>query len=287
MYIINNLLSRCPNIDHNNIKHGWINTVDKQYAWISYIIKYHINSFNYKKTQNNNNNNNNTFCMPLIKFGDLKRGGKLAFGWVKIDKNISYIIDPMIYNTIIKCYKNNGIFVSPLGFFIFDKERREGHACVLIINFKNREIIFANPWGVICDGNNCWKTETYNISMNFLKYLKQKIVKKIKIKGQITRKQYILNDFNIIPFSKCSPKSGPQGYDNLCIVWSMMIIHLYMLNYRRFSIYEIIEYLTDTSYNSFGNIKAAQYDYINRQIIPENLTKEWFKKNSLDVPIGY
>lgn len=269
MYIINNLLSRCPNINYYDITHGWLNIIDKQYAWMLYIIKYHINSFDYKTSHKNND----IFCMPTTRFGTLKRSGKINLGWVAEDQKISYIIEPMIYNTINKCYKNNGIFVSPFSFFIFNKQRKFGHGCVLIINFKKKEIIFSNPWGIICKGSDCWQSQTYNTTFEFLKYMKQKVV--------------CLKDFNIKPFYRCSPMSGPQGEDFLCSTWSMMIIHLYMLNYKNYSLYEIIEYLNNSSYDNYGYIKVAQYDYITRQIIPENLTKDWFKKSGLSVPVGY
>ena len=305
-YIINNLLSRCPVDKYNmnlNLDSGYFQqNPNIFFTWFNYIVKYHINNYDYKSGKKDIN----TICFPNSKFkytDNLYLSDKIGkdffeFGWIKYYNKLIPQMNNYIYNTIIQCHKQNGLFVSRYAILLHDlysdynKEKlvHISHSTMIIINFSKKEILFANPWGVkyANENSNFGYKDTFDITYRELERLRNTFVKKIKIKGEKTRKVRILKDFKIIPFRKCSPDIGPQGNDPYCAIWTTMIIHLYLLNYKTHKLYDVIEYLKKSSRDALDfPVIAEQYDYLTRQIIPEKLTKEWFKKAGLSVPYGY
>lgn len=291
-YIINNLLSYCPNERVLGYNYGWLQKANQFFAWISYIIKYHVNNVDFKTSIKVYN----TFCLPTKEFTNPKFE-KFPIGWINW-KNVSLksfkkyeqrglelIISNNIINTIINCKKTNtGVFVTPFLFTDFESDPSP-HACVLIINFQTNEILFANPWGIACKEDNCYKLKSYDYTMKVLKIMKNKIYSTIKMPSGRTKKNHFLKDFKIIQFSKCSPVEGPQrNNEPYCTIFSMMIIHLYLLNYKSFSLYQIIEYLNRSSRFKDDDSNVYQYNYLTWKIIPEVVTKDWYKKAGLSVP---
>lgn len=285
-YIINNLLPYCPNDKPTYGNYGWLLKATQFFAWISYIIKYHVNNVDFKTSIKVDN----TFCLPTHEFLNSKIE-RFPIGWIhwknvskhksaqqfkEFEKNgLELIISDNIIKTIIKCSETNtGIFVTPFVFKDYEPTDppQSPHACVLIINFKTKEIIFANPWGLACEEDDCYKLKSYDYSMKVLKSMKNKI--------------YCLKDFKIIQFPKCSPVVGPQGSNEpYCTTFSMMIIHLYLLNYKSYSLYQIIEYLNRSSrFNDNLDSNVYQYNYLTWKIIPKVVTEDWYKKSGISVP---
>lgn len=119
-YIITNLIALCP--PRETSKH-WLDVIDKQYAWLEYIIKYHVNN---EYIEN----------IPFQRYK--KNGNKLHIGWYKLNDKINYVIDNVV-NRVRACYKRKGILVLP-----FTYEKINPHECIIIINFQTKEILCSN-----------------------------------------------------------------------------------------------------------------------------------------------
>lgn len=92
-------------------------------------------------------------------------------------------------------------------------------------------------------------------------------------------KSHLSPEFKILPITQSCPARGPQGQDELCIVWSVMITHLYLLNFRTHSLHDIITYL----FNQEGVInKAYQYNMLMKSFFThenyyDRMSTKWFK----------
>jgi hypothetical protein len=281
MYIINNLLSDCDkfSIDEDyrlvpfgesyrdvhgeledKYKYG-LKNYDIIFTWLRYIQKYHVQE--------------NIACMPpnlfssaqIVKLDQSMVAMISGYIYLYPSHKIKYFVHPVIQRLIKTCSKP--LLLIPSTMVTYDHENKEmytPHSILLIINYKDKLIYYSNPHGTQA----LRKINNIDQLKNTIKFLKH-------------INTHYLPNFKILPITESCPTRGPQGTDELCIVWSIMITHLYMLNFKTHSLNDIITYLSNQE--GVGN-KAYQYNMLMKSFFShgdyyDNMSSKWFKKAGL------
>lgn len=279
MYIINNLLSDCDkfsidedkrliplgesfrdDLDGLDVKYKYgLKNYDIIFTWLRYMQKYHIKE--------------NIACMPPNLFSDaqiVKLDSKnivaMICGYIYLypSQKMKYFVHPIVQQLIKTCSKP--LLLIPSTMVTYDHKNKEmytPHSILLIINYNDKLIYYSNPHGT----QGLSKINDMKNTIKFLNHIKTRY----------------LPNFKILPITESCPTRGPQGKDELCIVWSIMITHLYMLNFKTHSIYDIITYLFKQE--GVGN-KAYQYNMLMKSFFShgdyyDKMSSKWFKQAGL------